>query len=89
MRSSPGAGTAAFLFRDLIPLRAGPAALASLLLGGSLSVRALSEVGVALFGGYLFGAALMLAAAAVMLRFGVAAERRPLEEVSRPLSMID
>lgn len=48
-----GAGTAAFLFRDRIPLRAGLAALAALLLAASLSVRALSEVGVALFGGYL------------------------------------
>ncbi|AKH41752.1 MFS family permease [Altererythrobacter atlanticus] len=36
--------------------------------------------------GYLFGAALMLVAALVTIFFGVAAERRPLEEVARPLS---
>jgi MFS family permease len=42
-----------------------------------------------LFGGYLFGAALMLAAAVVMWRYGVAAERRSLEDVSRPLSQVD
>jgi MFS family permease len=42
-----------------------------------------------LFGGYLFGAALMVIAAGVMLRWGVAAERRSLEDISRPLSHID
>jgi len=36
--------------------------------------------------GYGFGAALMLVAAAVTIRLGVAAERRPLEDVARPLS---
>jgi MFS family permease len=36
--------------------------------------------------GYLFGGALMLLAAVVELKLGVAAERRPLEEVARPLS---
>lgn len=42
-----------------------------------------------LFGGYIFGAALMLIAAAVMWRYGIAAERKPLEEVARPLSAVD
>ncbi len=42
-----------------------------------------------LFGGYLVGAALMLVAAVVMWRYGVAAERRSLEDVSRPLSQVD
>jgi MFS family permease len=37
--------------------------------------------------GYLLGAALMLVAAAVELKLGVAAERRPLEEVAVPLSL--
>ena len=36
--------------------------------------------------GYLFGAALMLLAALVTVFYGVAAERKPLEEVARPLS---
>ena len=39
--------------------------------------------------GYLFGAALMLAAAAIAVRFGVAAEGKSLEEVARPLSAVD
>ena len=42
-----------------------------------------------LFGGYLFGAALMLAAALIAFRFGVAAERKPLEAVATPLSAAD
>ncbi len=36
--------------------------------------------------GYLFGAALMLIAAVVATLYGPAAERRPLEDVARPLS---
>jgi MFS family permease len=39
--------------------------------------------------GYALGAALMLAAAAVAWWLGVAAERRPLEDVARPLSSLD
>jgi MFS family permease len=39
--------------------------------------------------GYLLGAALMLAAAAVELLIGVKAERQPLESVARPLSAVD
>jgi hypothetical protein len=39
--------------------------------------------------GYALGAILMLAAAAVALWLGVAAERKPLEEVARPLSSVD
>jgi MFS family permease len=41
------------------------------------------------FAGYLLGAILMLAAAGVMLRWGIAAERKPLEEVARPLAAAD
>ncbi len=43
----------------------------------------------ALFCGYLFGASLMLASAACAARWGVAAERRSLEDVARPLSSRD
>jgi len=42
-----------------------------------------------LFGGYLIGAVLMVLAAGVMWRWGVAAERKPLEEVARPLAFRD
>lgn len=39
--------------------------------------------------GYVFGGALMLLAAVTELWLGVPAERRPLEEVARPLSCVD
>jgi len=41
------------------------------------------------FAGYLLGALLMIAAGAIELAFGVAAERRPLEDVARPLAFVD
>jgi MFS family permease len=41
------------------------------------------------FGGYLFGAALMLAAALIAALFAVRAERRALEDVTRPLNAVD
>jgi MFS family permease len=41
------------------------------------------------FGGYLLAALLMVAAALVVWRFGVAAERKPLEEIARPLAFTD
>lgn len=41
------------------------------------------------FGGYLLGALLMVAAGCVAWRWGVDAERKPLEAVARPLTFID
>jgi MFS family permease len=41
------------------------------------------------FGGYLLGAGLMVIGGLVALRFGVNAERQPLETVARPLTFID
>jgi MFS family permease len=41
------------------------------------------------FGGYLLGSILMLVAAVIAARWGVAAERKPLEAVSRPLAACD
>ena len=40
------------------------------------------------FGGYALGAGLMIGAALVALKLGVAAERRPLEDISAPLSSL-
>ena len=40
------------------------------------------------FGGYLLGAGLMIAGGLVAWRWGVAAERKPLEMVARPLTFI-
>jgi MFS family permease len=42
----------------------------------------------AIAGGYAFGAALMVIAAGTEAWLGIAAERRPLEEVARPLSSV-
>jgi MFS family permease len=44
---------------------------------------------VSVFYGYLLAALLMIAAAVVVARFGVAAERKPLEEIARPLAFTD
>ncbi len=41
------------------------------------------------FGGYLLGAVLMILGGLVAWRWGVAAERKPLEMVARPLTFID
>jgi len=59
---------------------AGPALFGLLIDTGSRS---------SVFAGYLLGAALMVAAAAVAWRFCIAAERRPLESVARPLAFVE
>jgi hypothetical protein len=41
------------------------------------------------FAGYLLGAGLMIAAAAIAWRYAVAAERLPLESVARPLAFVE
>jgi MFS family permease len=58
---------------------------------GPLLFGALIDTGsrASLFGGYLLGAVLMVLAAAVMWRWGIAAERKPLEQVARPLAFTD
>jgi MFS family permease len=58
---------------------------------GPLLFGALIETGsrTSVFMGYLLGSALMLAAAFVASRWSVAAERRSLEDVSRPLALED
>jgi MFS family permease len=53
-----------------------PALLATLIATGSRT---------AVYSGYVLGATLMLVAAAIVLRWGVAAERKPLEEIAAPL----
>src|SRR5262249_55172491 len=59
---------------------AGPAVFGALIESGGRG-----EV----FLGYALGGALMLVAAVVEIALGVAAERKPLEDVARPLSAID
>jgi MFS family permease len=60
-------------------------AIGPLLLGALIGAG--SRGGVAV--GYFIGAALMVGAAVIEAVWGIAAERKPLEEVSRPLSLVD
>jgi MFS family permease len=55
------------------------------LLGGLIDTGSRSAV----FGGYLFGAALMLAAAIIHRIWGLASERQSLESIARPLSAME
>jgi len=59
---------------------AGPALFGALIDSGSR---------ISVFAGYLLGSALMIAAGIIAWRWGVAAERKPLEHVARPLAFID
>ncbi|CCD99579.1 MFS transporter [Bradyrhizobium sp. STM 3809] len=59
---------------------AGPALFGALLDSGARS---------AVFAGYLFGAGLMVVAALVAWRYAVAAERKSLEQVARPLAVME
>ena len=59
---------------------AGPALFGALIDTGSRT---------SVFAGYLFGSALMIAAAVVAWRYAIAAERKPLESVARPLAFVE
>jgi MFS family permease len=59
---------------------AGPALFGALVDTGSRA---------SVFAGYLFGASLMIAAAAIAWRYAIAAERQPLESVARPLAFVE
>jgi MFS family permease len=59
---------------------AGPALFGALVDTGSRN---------SVFAGYLFGSALMIVAAAVAWRYAVAAERKSLESVARPLAFVE
>ena len=58
-------------------------------IAGPLLFGALIGTGsrLSVFAGYLLGAALMIGAAVVAARYAVAAERKPLESVARPLAL--
>jgi hypothetical protein len=58
----------------------GPALFGALIDTGSRS---------SVFAGYLFGSALMIAAAVIAWLYCVAAERRPLESVAPPLAIVE
>jgi len=59
---------------------AGPALFGALIDTGSRT---------SVFAGYLFGAALMVVAAVVAWRYAIAAERKSLESVARPLAFVE
>jgi MFS family permease len=60
-------------------------------ISGPLLFGALIDTGsrASLYGGYLLGSALMIAAALIAWRFGIAAERKSLEMVAKPLASVD
>jgi MFS family permease len=58
----------------------GPALFGALIDTGSRS---------SVFAGYLLGSALMIAAAIIAWRYAIAAERRTLESVARPLAFVE
>jgi MFS family permease len=59
--------------------------VAPILFGALIDTGSRSDV----FVGYLIGAGLMIGAAMVHLRWGIAAERKPLEHVAQPLTAIE
>jgi MFS family permease len=59
---------------------AGPALFGALIDSGSRY---------SVFSGYLLGSGLMIAAALIAWRYGIAAERQPLESIARPLAVVE
>ena len=97
--ASPAASAAYLTVSETFPLEVRALAIA---LFYAIGTGVGGVIGPALFGvlidtgsrnsvflGYLFGAALMIAAAGIAFRHSVAAERKPLESVARPLSGVE
>jgi MFS family permease len=94
--ASPAASSAYLTVSEVFPLEIRGLAIAVFYACGTLIggvgapalFGALTETGsrLMLFWGYMAGAALMVGAAAMEWRYGVAAERKPLESVTAPLS---
>ena len=94
--ASPAAGSAYLTVSEVFPVEIRALAIATFYslgtaIGGAGApylLGSLIETGsrFSVFCGYLLGAALMIAAAAVEWIWGVAAERKPLEAVAQPLS---
>jgi MFS family permease len=97
--ASPAASAAYLTVSETFPLEVRALAIAVFYaigtgiggVAGPLLFGALVDTGSrdSVFAGYLFGAALMLVAAAVGWRYGVAAERRSLESVAQPLASVE
>jgi MFS family permease len=97
--ASPAASAAYLTVSESFPLEVRALAIALFYaigtgvggVGGPILLGALIDTGSrdSVFMGYLFGAALMLVAAAVGWRYAVAAERRTLESVAQPLASVE
>ncbi len=97
--ASPAASAAYLTVSETFPLEVRALAIALFYaigtgvggVAGPVLFGALIETGSrgSVFVGYLLGAGLMIAAAIIAWRFGVAAERRPLEEVASPLARVE
>ena len=97
--ASPAASAAYLTVSETFPLEVRALAIAAFYavgtgIGGVLAPAlfgVLIDTGsrASVFAGYLFGSALMIAAAAIAWRYCVAAERKPLELVAPPLAFVE
>jgi MFS family permease len=97
--ASPAASAAYLTVSETFPLEVRALAIALFYavgtgiggVAGPLLFGALIDTGSrgSLFAGYLLGSGLMIVAAAVAWRYGIAAERQPLESVARPLAFVE
>jgi MFS family permease len=97
--ASPAASAAYLTVSETFPLEVRALAIALFYavgtgiggVAGPLLFGALIDTGSrgSLFAGYLLGSGLMIVAAAVAWRYGIAAERKPLESVARPLAFVE
>jgi MFS family permease len=97
--ASPAASAAYLTVSETFPLEVRALAIALFYaigtgiggVAGPMLFGALIDTGSrdSVFAGYLLGSGLMIAAAAIGWRYGIAAERRPLESVARPLAFVE
>ena len=97
--ASPAASAAYLTVSETFPLEVRALAIALFYaigtgvggVAGPMLFGALIDTGSrdSVFAGYLLGSALMTAAAVIGWRYGIAAERRPLESVARPLAFVE
>jgi len=97
--ASPAASAAYLTVSETFPLEVRALAIALFYaigtgvggVAGPMLFGALIDTGSrdSVFAGYLLGSGLMIAAAAIGWRYGIAAERRSLESVARPLAFVE
>jgi MFS family permease len=97
--ASPAASAAYLTVSETFPLEVRALAIAAFYavgtgiggVAGPALFGALIDTGsrTSVYAGYLLGSVLMIAAGAIAWRFCVAAERRPLESVARPLAFVE